>query len=330
MTLASIAAAVGVARASTSVPEVRTASKAIDDTAAAAASVVEPEAPRALAPERCAPEPPLAVQPSELPAPAELLRLVREDPAALGSASIGSPTRGSLWGGVQIPESEGIQRAGDYGWGTQNVVHSIERAVREVRRCFPNTPRLYVGDIGRKGGGWLRPHRSHQSGLDADIGYYYRTDAVWYEQVTADNLDAVRTWALIRAMVEGGNVDMIFIDRSIQKLLRAHAETLPESERRLDLFQTDKKKDTVIRHTRGHTGHFHVRFKDEAAAALGQRIAGIAPRYRTPWVAPKSGNVAPRFGKLAPKPGQAAPKWGQGAKAGKLTPKKPGSFKTSK
>jgi len=30
--------------------------------------------------------------------------------------------------------------------------------------------------MGTKDGGYLRPHRSHQSGRDADIGLFYRGD----------------------------------------------------------------------------------------------------------------------------------------------------------
>lgn len=232
------------------------------------------------------PEPPLEVRAVELPSAEELLRLVNEEPRALGSASIGSPTRGSLWGGVEIKESEGIVHAGGYGWGTETVVRSIERAVREVRRCHPGSPRLYVGDIARERGGWLRPHRSHQSGLDADIGYYYRTASVWYQRATAESLDAARTWALVRAFIEGGNVEMIFMDLSVQRLLRAHIETLPESERPpVDLFASPARKDAIIRHAWGHATHFHVRFTDPAAVKLGQRLQGVLPRLSAPRLA---------------------------------------------
>lgn len=221
----------------------------------------------------------------------ELMRLAKEDPRSLGSASIGSPTRGSLWGGVEMKVSEGILRAGAYGWGTESVIRSIERAVREVRRCHPNSPNLYIGDIARENGGWLRPHRSHQSGLDADIGYYYRTGPIWYQHATAESLDIPRTWALIRALMEGGNVEMIFIDISIQRLLKAHIETLPESERPpADLFESPLRKDAIIRHTWGHATHFHVRFTDPAAVKLGQRIGRELlrlPKPKRPKPAPR-------------------------------------------
>jgi murein endopeptidase len=234
---------------------------------AALAAPAEPELPK-----RCPPEPLLTTRLVEPPPQVELVRLMREDPARLGSASIGSPTRGRLFGAVQLGDSDGITTEGDHLWGTEVAVRSIERAVREVRRCHPDTPKLHVGDISRRQGGWLRPHRSHQSGLDADIGYYYTDGPAWFQHATAANLDRRRTWALIRALVEGGSVDMIFIDRSVQQLLLEHVER--EDPAGAELFAA-KPRDGVIRHASGHGAHFHVRFRDPASVDLGARIAPL-------------------------------------------------------
>lgn len=231
---------------------------------------------------RCPPEPPLDAAHRDIPAAdQELFRVLQDNPNALGSASIGTPTRGFLFGGVELPESEAIKHEGGYAFGTELVVRSIERAVREVRRCFPNTPTLRVGDISRDKGGWLKPHRSHQSGLDADLGYYYRIQVGWYEKATASNLDLPRTWALVRAFVEGGNVDTIFIDLTVQRILKTYVAKLPKEEQPAeDWFQSPLKKDTVIRHAWGHVTHFHVRFRDDEAVALGIRIKDMVPKLR--------------------------------------------------
>jgi murein endopeptidase len=180
-----------------------------------------------------------------------------------------------------LKESDGILLEGANPWGTELVIRSIERAVREVRRCFPDSPKLRVGDISRDKGGWLRPHRSHQSGLDADIGYFYRTPVRWYEKATAQNLDVARTWALVRAFIEGGNVDTIFMDLTVQGFVKAYVATLSKEEQPAEeWFQTPEKKDTAIRHEWGHSTHFHLRFRDPDAAALGVRIKGMLPRVR--------------------------------------------------
>ena len=238
--------------------------------------------PASKIPTRCPPEAPLSIRAIKLPqSPEELFRIAKEKPESLGPASIGSPTRGSLFGGMELKDSEGILHSGGYAFGTELVIQSIERAVREVRRCHPNTPRLYVGDISRDRGGWLRPHRSHQSGLDADIGYYYKGPATWYLAATAQNLDVERTWTLIRALLEGGHVEMIFMDLSIQGLLQKHIATLPREEQPVgELFQSPTKKDTIIRHTWGHATHFHVRYVDKKAIELGEKLGPMMPRLR--------------------------------------------------
>jgi murein endopeptidase len=231
---------------------------------------------------RCPPEPLFGARELTIPPPVELARRVREDPNGLGSASIGTPTRGALWGAVQLLPSEGIETAGNHPWGTDVAVHSIERAVREVRRCFPDTPKLFVGDISRQTGGWLRPHKSHQSGLDADVGYYYTNGAAWFQHATADNLDVARTWAMIVSFIEGGHVEVIFVDRTVQRLLRTHAESIGETRVALDeVFQSDDRRDTLVRHAPGHTSHFHVRFRDPTSTALGVRLAPML-RGRVP------------------------------------------------
>ena len=228
---------------------------------------------------------------AEIPAGLELVRKIKEAPGELGSASIGAPNHGRLWGAARLMPSDDIQPEGDQPWGTALVVHAIERAAREVRRCFADTPRLFVGDISRKEGGWLKPHRSHQSGLDADIGYYYANGEGWFMTATADNLDRPRTWALVRALVEGGNVESMFIDRAVQRLLREYAETLDEPGPRLvDLFESkERKHDVVIHHASGHATHFHVRFADPSAQALGARLATLM-------TVPKPGSPRPTRG----------------------------------
>ncbi len=224
----------------------------------------------------CALEPPVGT--SWLRVPTSLGPVFGEGGGVFGSATIGTPTRGALWDAVELKSSEAIERAGGYPFGTATTVASIERAVRQVRRCHADTPSLYVGDLSREHGGWLRPHRSHQSGLDADLGYYYRGPATWYQRATTANLDAPRTWTLIRALIEGGNVDTIFVDRSIQGLLKAHVATLPENERPPEgTFQSPMKRDAIIQHAWGHATHLHVRFRDEGASRRGEAIARMDP-----------------------------------------------------
>jgi penicillin-insensitive murein endopeptidase len=231
--------------------------------------------------QRCAEpavEPPL---PHPELAPTELAVHVEEDPHSLGSASIGRPTRGALWGGVRLTSDEHIEAVTKpYSWGTESTVASIVRAARIVRCRFPGSPRLRVGSLSRKRGGPLFPHRSHQSGRDADIGYFYTDGTVWYQRAKEDNLDVPRTWALIEALYEGGNVEYLFIDRRVQALLRPYAEEV-SPELIVPLFDGTPMKQPLIRHARGHDTHIHVRFYTPTAKKNAKRLLPhLSPRLR--------------------------------------------------
>jgi penicillin-insensitive murein endopeptidase len=204
-------------------------------------------------------------------------------PTQLPTASIGAPNRGALFNGVQLSEDpRWIIPDPARAWGTPITVEQVKRAIATVHERHPNTPPLYVGDLGRQRGGWLRPHRSHQSGRDVDLGYYYRDGSAWYVPATDKNLDVERTWTLTEAVLAGGYVDQIFMDGSVQALLRAHA-----LERGLAAEDADalfggyaRRSEAVIRHTWGHRTHLHVRFFDPAAEEAGQRLYPVLVKLR--------------------------------------------------
>ena len=213
----------------------------------------------------------------------ELAARIRTTPADLGTAIVGRPNRGRLLNPVRLESGPGLEVMNDdRSFATPATVSTIRAAVAEIERDFPGSI-LRVGDISGKVGGYIRPHRSHQAGVDADIGFYYRGPAKWYTKANASNLDRERTWALVKALIRQGTVEYLFVDRSIQLLLREHALSIGEPREFLDaLFESPAKKDTLIRHTWGHLTHFHVRFIDPIAEETGRRIApsldrGIRP-----------------------------------------------------
>ena len=91
---------------------------------------------------------------------------------------------------------------------------------------FPGSPPIAIGHLSAKFGGYLSPHLSHQSGRDADVGYYHMPATPRaFVRATAQNLDLPRTWALIRAALDETDIDMIFVDSSIQRLLADYASS---------------------------------------------------------------------------------------------------------
>jgi murein endopeptidase len=143
-----------------------------------------------------------------------------------------------------------------------------------VHAELPGTQPLWIGDISRRSGGWLRPHRSHQSGQDADLGFFYADSSKWYTHATERNLDRARTWLLLRALVREADVELVFLDRSVQALLMEYAASTGEDTAWLDLvFEGQRRRSQcIVRHEWGHATHMHVRFRSRVSREVGERV----------------------------------------------------------
>jgi len=205
---------------------------------------------------------------------AEIALRLAEDPASLGPLSIGRPNRGRLFNPRRMdsgPFWEIVTK--EHAFATDDTIASIARAISRVNEVFPGSPRLHVGDLSGPRGGYLRPHHSHQSGRDVDLGYYYLGDAGWYSRATPKTLDRARTWELVKAFAEDPNVETIFMDRSVQRLLHDHAERAGESRALLErVFRKHPHGDgKFLYHQWGHLTHLHVRFASARACEAGER-----------------------------------------------------------
>jgi len=204
----------------------------------------------------------------------ELLVAAQTDPVALGPLSIGTPDAGLLLNPVPFPEgSLWAVRNPPESWGTDEAIGYVVTAIESVEARYPGSPRLVIGDLSNPKGGCLNRHRSHQTGRDADIGFYYRRGEVdTFFAARKKDLDLPRTWALVRALVTETDVDRVFVDRSIISVLYAHA--LEEGEDRGwldDVFGRSGDKG-LIQHERRHRDHFHVRFYSPRAQEQGRIV----------------------------------------------------------
>ncbi|WP_234023058.1 penicillin-insensitive murein endopeptidase [Sorangium cellulosum] len=194
---------------------------------------------------------------------AQIEELLAKDPAALGPMSLGPTNAGALFNGIRMPEDPRWELVDpNHAWGTRETVESLERAIAEVHRQYPGSPKLYIGHISARSGGRLSPHKSHQAGRDVDISYFLDARHRWYQRATAANLDRERTWAFVRALITETDVELILIDTSVQRLLKEHALKIGEDKGWLDeVFQFGSRKPRpLIRHARGHANHIHIRF----------------------------------------------------------------------
>ena len=92
-------------------------------------------------------------------------------------------------------------------WATRATVTALAGALGEWRERFPEAQPVLLGEFSRRAGGRVRPHKSHCSGRDVDVGYVLRGDEADEERFQAagpHNLDVARTWTLLSAFLAGG------------------------------------------------------------------------------------------------------------------------------
>lgn len=183
------------------------------------------------------------------------------------SRSIGSPTRGSLRDARCLPESgPGFIAFSPNRCATDETIALLTYAVREVLREYPSSPPVVFGALSRPEGGRLKPHKSHRSGRDVDIGYFATGDRPLrtFADLRADEIDYDKTFYLMAALIATGRVDFMFVNYALQPRFVEAARRLGYDDEQIAyLFQYPRGRGSrtgLIRHARGHTRHFHVRF----------------------------------------------------------------------
>jgi murein endopeptidase len=185
-------------------------------------------------------------------------------PPAVGAQSVGRPDRGRIANAAQLPINGGLYtvRNPDHSYGSSHAVALLTRSIQEFRTTG-FSGEVVIQDMSRKNGGRFRPHRSHQSGRDVDIRLPLRSGlAVGTIPTEAHQVDWDAAWSLMHAMLKTNRVRFIFLSRPRQKQLYEAALRAGMSQEELaTLLQYPRhSKTAVIRHSRGHTKHFHVRF----------------------------------------------------------------------
>lgn len=252
--------------------------------------------------------------------------------------SIGSPNRGVLVAGEQLPrEAPGLHwlRGNDRHWGLPRFTEAIERAAARVAEERPGA-RLYVGDLSTPaGGGPLAPHFSHRSGVDADLLFYVTTldgapvDSPGFVHFGADGLardeaharwlrfDVDREWRLVRALLDDpeARVQWMFVSEVAEAMLLEWATARGEP-----LETIARAQQVMLQPNPGgvHDDHIHVRTAcsaDEAVAGcenIGPRRAWLS--YDEPRAHESDADLAMAL-MLPAEPQQATPVVGASAKS---------------
>lgn len=185
------------------------------------------------------------------------------------AVSIGRPTEGRLQYGDKLEPGPGYRlRFPEHTFALESVAKSIRTCAKRVKDAFPGTADVLVGELSRAGGGRFPPHESHQSGRDADLGYYLvgNQQNATLHRVQPSEVDYGKTWAFLKCLLTTDDVSRVYMDKAIQS---AMAEWLgkkksmsPEDLARL--FEVVGGDAALVRHAKKHDTHLHVRFSCDA------------------------------------------------------------------
>lgn len=190
-----------------------------------------------------------------------------ETPAQGDARSIGETSAGCLRGAQQLPaEGAGflvmhLERHRD--WGHPELLSVIKALGREV---VQGLGMMHVGDLGMvRGGPMPFGHRSHQSGLDADI--WFDLDPNLHHGLNADRSN-LKARSLLSPLTQG--LDESLWSESHLKLLRAAAGS-PSVDR---IFVNARIKQRLCERSKGprdwlrkirpwyyHEDHLHLRLR---------------------------------------------------------------------
>jgi len=198
------------------------------------------------------------------------LRVFSADPDE-PTRSLGAPNRGKLERGVPLPEGDAwrLRQRRVRVYGGTVMVESLLQAFEAYAAAYPEGPEIRLGDLSNRKGGRLAPHKSHRTGRDVDIGYVLHPETRgerYWQRADEQSFDVEKNWFLIKALIETGNVQQIFMSSRLQKLVMPLAERELSPEQMARYFRRanpDPRSPSVIKHWKGHLDHMHVRFRCE-------------------------------------------------------------------
>ena len=189
--------------------------------------------------------------------------------------SVGKPNAGRLENGIQLPKSPlYIRRTPRLMWGSSQTISNLQQAIAAFRQDVDYDGELILSDISARDGGYLKPHKSHQAGRDIDI--WLPTIKGVYKKKYLDKggekprrpmfeeVDWYALWGLVRALIQTGAVQYVFLDWRYQQFVYQAAVEMGATQEELDKWiQWPRPRSSgkgIFRHSQDHLSHIHVRF----------------------------------------------------------------------
>ena len=139
------------------------------------------------------------------------------------ATSVGAPYSGRLVDGTQLPVegpdwvtwnpvTDSSPNLPGRLYGNERTIRAILSVIAGYRTAHPDAPRVVIGDISRRHGGWMDEHASHQNGLDVDV-YYPRLDRRLSAPIGSSQVDHHLSQALLDRFLAAG-AHMVFVGYS--------------------------------------------------------------------------------------------------------------------
>ncbi|WP_413582270.1 penicillin-insensitive murein endopeptidase [Bdellovibrio sp. HCB288] len=163
-------------------------------------------------------------------------------------------------------------------FGTVELAYLVARMGKYTRAIAPSHS-LRLGDLSKKNGGTLGSHKSHKTGLDADIAYYFKADKNMAGFSSAlkggkpiGEWMVAQQWKLFKYAVSSKFVDRIFIHPTLKKSMCTHARSQGD-------IDSDLGKEVLRRLVSevNHYNHFHLRIKCSKSQVRCRQMADPAP-----------------------------------------------------
>lgn len=191
------------------------------------------------------------------------------------SLTVGYPNEGYQLRAKRLTSSKELQvrkSSRERAYGYPSLVLMLHRSARDVAKAASGSV-LLIGDLSTRSGGPLSGHRSHQSGRDADVGFYVTNlegrpipskefVAFGGDGAARDGsgvrFDDRRNWLLVESWVKDRRAGLahVFVSDPLRARLlryaREHPRHAPYAEKAMVLLQQPENGEP-------HDDHFHVR-----------------------------------------------------------------------
>ncbi len=147
-------------------------------------------------------------------------------------------------------------------YGTYDLVRVVKLLAAKVyNQIFPGI-KLRINDLSARKGGYLPPHKGHQNGLEADIGYLTVNSEKKLPQHAMLNgkwlgtMKMKEMWTVLKFLAASDRVSFYYVNTAIKPQFCSYARS--KGELSSDLGKLALRKMTAIG---SHTSHFHLRME---------------------------------------------------------------------